>query len=50
MAQGKILSFSFCSKWYAMGMGLLTLLYIGTVFGVYRFTKKKMEEYKRIGF
>ena len=50
MAQGKIVSFSFCSRWYAMGMGLLALLYAATVFGVYRFTKKKMEDYKRIRF
>ena len=50
MAQGKIIHFTFCTKWYVIGVSVLTLLYAATVFGVYRFTKKKMNYYKQIGY
>ena len=33
-----------------MGMAFLTLFYALTVYGVYRYTKKKMDGFKRIGF
>ena len=50
LAQGKIISFTFCTKWYVIGVSSLTVFYISTVFGVYRLTKKRMEHYKKIGF
>ena len=46
LAQGKIIHFTFCTKWYVIGVSVLTFLYAATVFGVYRFTKKKMNYYK----
>jgi uncharacterized membrane protein YfcA len=50
MAQGKIIKFSICSEYYGLGVGLLTLAYLGTTAGIYFQTKKKMAYFKRIKY
>ena len=50
MAQGKIVHFGFCTKWYIIGICLLTAFYAAVVFGVYFLTRKKMRNYERIGY
>ena len=50
LAQGKFISFDFCTKETIFGMTGLTLFYVLFVFGVYYFTKKKMQHFKEIGY
>jgi len=50
LAQGKIVEFGFCTKWYAIGISVLTAFYVAVIFGVYFFTGNKMKYYKRIGY
>ena len=50
LAQGRIVIFGFCTKWYILGLSLLTVFYVAIVFGVYFFTRSKMRHYEKIGF
>jgi uncharacterized membrane protein YfcA len=50
LAQGRLVYFSSCSKWYIIGMTLFTLLYGATVAFTYFYTKKKMQHYRRINY
>ncbi len=50
LAQGKIIHFGFCSSYYGLGLGLLSIFFIAVMFGIYLFTRKKLKHYQRIQF
>lgn len=50
LAQGKIIHFGFCSKYYSLGMGLLSVFFIIVMFFIYLITNKKLKYYQTIGY
>lgn len=50
LVQGKIVHFSICSTAYPVGMSILTVLFIGFDFGMYKYTSHRMHFYEKIGY